>query len=721
MIADSRNSKFAWRVTFALAAVVAGVGSARAQQDDGDELEPVSRLPGSGAVVQPLPGQQSYQLNAALTRLAANPRDIGALIEAGNAALSLGDNEAALGFFGRADQLSPNDFRVKSALASALVKNEDPFGAIPLFDAAERAGAHDGSLAGDRGLAYDLVGDNPNAQRYYRQALATAPNDEIVRRLALSLAIAGDRKAAEATLLTQLRRNDPAAWRTRAMMLAILGDTEEAVKIATATMPRDLSDAMVPYLRYMGRLTPAQQAAAANFGHFPRAAQIGRDDPRVARYAALNPRRAVPAAVAFAAKDDDRGKDKRDRSERRRERVRDDGIKDLARPREVIQRSKVPLIPAPATPAPVFAPAPVQAARTFPPVRVAAATLPPVTFARPVEFRAVQAPVPAPSPTPSAVQAGAPVLAVKPAPLALPAPGVGPPFASLSIKPAIVQAGTIPTPAPASILATAAPVSPAFTLLPGSSARSAVSPAVQPAASALDLARRAQQTAGDAVTTAMPKPSVPIAGPVATSSAVAAPKVAPAPKPAPSPAPTPRRDLASAFSDFRPPVDEQRDVAMVDISKLPSRAKKLAPIDERGPIPDAPTGTKRIATADPATAIAGKKAVDAKAGKAAKVADKVIKPVVPSHPSRIWVQLGVGRDKGALGFDWRKLGKTQADLFKARRPWTTPWGQTNRLLVGPFETQAAAQTFLKDARKKDGDAFVWTSPAGQAVEPLAGK
>ena len=63
----------------------------------------------------------------------------------------------------------------------------------------------------------------------------------------------------------------------------------------------------------------------------------------------------------------------------------------------------------------------------------------------------------------------------------------------------------------------------------------------------------------------------------------------------------------------------------------------------------------------------------------------------------------------------------KAELFKGRKAWTTPWGQTNRLLVGPFETQAAAQTFLKEARKKDGDAFVWTSPAGQAVDALAAK
>ena len=157
--------------------------------------------------------------------------------------------------------------------------------------------------------------------------------------------------------------------------------------------------------------------------------------------------------------------------------------------------------------------------------------------------------------------------------------------------------------------------------------------------------------------------------------------------------------------------------AAVDISRLPVRAKRSDPADERGPIPDAPTGTKRIVAADPAASTAAKKGADAKGAKAVKV----VKPVVPSHPSRIWVQIGVGRDKGALGFDWRKFGKAQADLFKGRKPWTTPWGQTNRLIVGPFETQAAAQVFLKEVRKKAADAFVWTSPAGQAVDALVGK
>ncbi len=206
-----------------------------------------------------------------------------------------------------------------------------------------------------------------------------------------------------------------------------------------------------------------------------------------------------------------------------------------------------------------------------------------------------------------------------------------------------------------------------------------------------------------------------------TSAAATPPPTSPSPaslaasaNPAPAPA---RLNLADAFSDFRPPEAEAKSaIAAVDIGKIqPAKPKasdaKAALADERGPLPGAPVGTRRSAAVEtPASAKAVKAAGSEKA-----------KPSAPSHPSRIWVQLGVGRDKSALAFDWRKMTRASADLFKAKKGWTTPWGQTNRLLIGPFESQAAANTFLKELKKTDTDAFVWTSPAGQAIDALAAK
>ncbi len=642
-----------------MALILAPVSPAIAQDGDIDGV--ISR-----PVVQPLPSRGSYELNAALTRLAANPRDVNALIDAGNAAMALGDSEAAMGFLGRADQLSPSNPRVKATLASAMVRNENPYDAIPLFDAAERAGATDAMLAGDRGLAYDLVGDNPSAQRFYRQALAATPaagmggeqRDEIARRLALSLAIEGDRKGFEAALVSQLRAPDTAVWRTRAFGLAILGDDAEAVKIAYGTMTRDLADSMAPYLRYMVRLTPAQQAAAANFGHFPRASQVGRDDPRVAVFASAVTRR--PRGADAGLVPDGRplgGKAaKAESSKASRKRKRD-------------ASAAVAVAVAPPASALRPSPAPPPAARPpAPTVRIAAATPAPV-FRPPTIFTPAPIRMPIPSPTPI------PSLTPQPSAKSDPQPSL-----TLNSSPAQSPPPSrvaVVTPPPSA----AAPV-PVRVPIP--------SPGPAPAASAL--------------LTAAPPPAL-----------------SPAPAPTPTPAPTPaaRPRLADIFSDFQPPEGEaQSAVAAVDIGKIIAAKPKGADArtdfkaDARGPLPGAPTGTRRSATVEtPASAKAAKAAGNEKA-----------KPSAPTHPSRIWIQLAAGRDKAALGFDWRKQTRAAADLFKARKGWTTPWGQTNRLLVGPFESQAAAATFLKELKKKkDADAFVWTSPAGQAIDALAAK
>ena len=264
-----------------------------AQSDDG-EIDSVNQ-----PVVQPLPGGPGMQLNTALGKLARNPRDVDALIEAGRASAAIGDPEAAMGFFRRADQLQPANANIKAGLAGAMVLSEDPFSAIPLFEQAEQIGPIDPKLLADRGLAYDLVGDNELAQRYYRQALTAGPDDETIRRLALSLAIVGDRRGMEVTLSPLLQKQDKAAWRTRAFAFAILGLAPEAEAIARANLPEAAAGGMVAYLRYMPRLTPAQQAAAANLGHFPRAAEIGRDDPRIAAFA--RPKAVLAAADKPAA------------------------------------------------------------------------------------------------------------------------------------------------------------------------------------------------------------------------------------------------------------------------------------------------------------------------------------------------------------------------------------------------------------------------------------
>lgn len=240
----------------------------------------------SREVVQPLPSSDVQRLNRALMQLARDPRDLAALLEAGEASLAVDDFDAAAGFFNRATAISPDQPRAALGLARVYLRAGDAPQALDQFDRALAAGVQPDEIVAERALALDLAGDQPGAQAGYRRALELDPADsETRRRMALSFAISGNRAGFEDTLRPLLDRRDPAALRTRAFGLAIFGDQQRAAAIVEQVMPRDLSSRLIPYLEFMPRLTKPQQAAAANLGIFPRAADIGREDPRLARFA----------------------------------------------------------------------------------------------------------------------------------------------------------------------------------------------------------------------------------------------------------------------------------------------------------------------------------------------------------------------------------------------------------------------------------------------------
>ena len=85
------------------------------------------------------------------------------------------------------------------------------------------------------------------------------------------------------------------------------------------------------------------------------------------------------------------------------------------------------------------------------------------------------------------------------------------------------------------------------------------------------------------------------------------------------------------------------------------------------------------------------------------------------------MQLATGRDTAALGFDWRRMTRGNAELFKGRQGHVAVWGQSNRLLTGPFPTAGAAQDFVTRLKKEDVASFVFTSKEGEEVKPLAAR
>ncbi|MDD3799452.1 MAG: SPOR domain-containing protein [Novosphingobium sp.] len=558
-------------------------------------------------VVQPLPPPGAEALNAALQKLATNPRDAGALTDAGFAALDIGDVDAAVGFFSRADAVDPGNARAQAGLGAAYVRSENPYDALLRFEEAEKAGAMPASLAGDRGLAYDLVGDNASAQQFYRQALAYKPDDNVIRRLAVSLAISGDKAGAEAALLPLLKKRDLAAYRTRAFVLAIMGDAKGAQEITDRVMPTAMAARIAPYLRYMPRLTPAQQAAAANFGQFPTASDIGKDDPRIAKYSGNSQRAryADGGQSALAAADPGGSSGKPVRESKRKNKRTEPATVAMADAPPLPQRA-----------------APVSDEGELPPLSQGSAA-------------------PA-APRPS-LSVGTPAEAPRP---------------SLSVsKPPASHSGEV---AIASFGSTQAPVA------------AAPSPVIwappQPSAAPLD------------------KP-VPVPVPASTAASVQQPAAAPvpaapafrppAPEPqAPAPQSAPQQRIVDVFADFaKPAAPASRVSGAVDITKITPRRETPPPKEEPKPKP-------------------------------------------PAHPSRNWVQVATGRDIKALGFDWRRISRSAADVLKGKQAYTAQWGRTNRLVTGPFPSASAAQDFVTALKKAGIDAFTFTSDEGEEVTPL---
>lgn len=268
------------------------------------------------AMVQAVPGStDADRLADQMRRLAVSPNDLDALLTAGELSLRLDDLGAAASFFTRAERVDPRNGRVKAGQGAILVHAERPGEALRYFAQAEALGRAPATFAADRGLAYDLIGDNDRAQRDYRLALRTAPNDETVRRYALSLGIAGKRDLAEQQLQPLLRRSDRGAWRAHAFIQAMSGNGGEASHIATTMMPPGTAAGLQPFFDRLPALGTIDRAFAVHFGNARSSPQRLADARLAPPTAALPPDPTAPrlaAAVqptALAAVD--RGKRKR--------------------------------------------------------------------------------------------------------------------------------------------------------------------------------------------------------------------------------------------------------------------------------------------------------------------------------------------------------------------------------------------------------------------------
>lgn len=660
------NNVIPLRLCVTLALACAGGGLASAAQTE--------------VVQQPSPGAD--ELATQMRALAANPNDVAALIRAGELALDLGDQSAAARFFARAERIDPRNGRLKAGTARTLLMLERPGEALRLFDEAERLGYEPVHYAAERGLAFDLVGEQQRAQRDYRLALKQAPDDETTRRYALSLGISGRKDQALAQIDTLLRRSDRPAWRVRAFVLAMSGDVAGAERIATSMLPPDMAGGLIPFFSRLPSLSPVDRAFAVHFGEVaPTPARIA-DARLTPAYPPLPPEPVAPIRVATAATAKDPRADRRNQRRRGRDApvavaaVVPSPVRPPVTGPSLAQSSVAPPAVRPVVPAPVRQPAvPAQS-------KPVAATPPP---SAPVAVAAASTIVPPPAPKPVVVER--PVV-IASAPLVIqprPAPVVVPYVVPAPVAVAAVAAA--PAPVGDQVPATApTPATVAQTLPP------AAAPPPKPAPATPVVA---------AVPRAEPVPA-PVARPVASEESILARIVATIAVPAAE------LNVVPAGGSTKPAVPAVAARAKPEAPVLSEEEKKAAAKAEAKKAAEKKLADKKLAEKKAAEKLAAEEAAAAK--KAAK-----------AEPSRIWVQVAGGANVADLPKEWARLRGKAGALLASRQAWTTPLRFTNRLLTGPFKSGDEAQGFVNQMGKSGLTGFVFTSDPGQKVARLPGK
>ena len=728
--------------------------------------------------VQPLPGTTAAQRDAdrladAVRQLGRNPRDLSALVEAGDLSFRVGDATAAAAFYKRAEAIDPRNGRVKAGIARILVNGEHPGEALRFFDLAQRYGAALPDYAADRGFAYDLIGEQERAQRDYRVALSRGEDEEVRRRYALSLGISGRQDEALAQIDTLLRQSDRGAWRARAFILAMGGDVAGANRIATSMMPRGMAAGLDAFFRRLPTLSPVDRAFAVHFGEVtPTPARVAdaRLTPPLPALGAdpTAPRTSAPVQVAAAAPTEDR----RTRRAREREARRAAALASAQRssaatspwgvargapnPRTAAAQPATPTQVASASPAPRPTPAPAPAPAP------AASPTPSVTGTQ----LASTSPVPAPVQATRALTSATPAPAVQPSasspvpqPAAsspLPAPVVATPTAVTPTPPAASPAASTASQAVAAAALTAAtpaPISPALT-------------AATPAPAAPTQPAPVVPTPAPAVTP--PASPLPSSSPTTVASTSIAPQVAATPASA-APTPVPPRMgedtiLARIVAGLSIPASELGVPPMPGAAPPPVPVEPAAPVATTVPLEQAAAKAERNVAADddkrallaaartaerraakeadeakPATTAArkGKAAADAelkasdkkapdkkvadskRAGKKAAEA-KAEKKREPAEPARIWVQVAGGANEKDLPRAWKDV-QAKTPALAGRQAYSTPLRATNRVVTGPFKTEAEARAMVNKLAKQGLSAFTFSSEAGQKMTKLDGK
>jgi Flp pilus assembly protein TadD len=185
-------------------------------------------------------GAPETALRIAQEALAADPRNVGALIRAADAQAALGQREQAGRSLAKALAIAPDNSEAAISLGRLKLATA-PAEAVDVFQRVTTRAPTNVIALVDLGIARDLLGQHDEAQRSYRQALSIEPDRLAAQvNLGLSLALSGDSRQAIGLLrpLAAGPETSPRIRQNLAVALTMAGENAEAVSILDKDMPK---------------------------------------------------------------------------------------------------------------------------------------------------------------------------------------------------------------------------------------------------------------------------------------------------------------------------------------------------------------------------------------------------------------------------------------------------------------------------------------------------
>lgn len=186
----------------------------------------------------------------------ANPNDVNKGLAYANGLESLGQADEALGVYQKLYEANASNAKLAGLYGRKLAAAGKTDQAIPVLEAAERSGDKDWRIMSALGSAYDQKGLYQKAREQYSKALAMDPqNFTIMNNLAMSYALEGNLKQAEAELRTAdalpRSRSEPRIRQNLALVVGLQGRFDEATKLAQQDLPPEQVQENMAYLKKM--------------------------------------------------------------------------------------------------------------------------------------------------------------------------------------------------------------------------------------------------------------------------------------------------------------------------------------------------------------------------------------------------------------------------------------------------------------------------------------